>query len=204
MPVLLPLLLLACVHPAPPAPPGPDEDACAAMLDEALKGMDAEPAKADAAFADGYSKCGPGFGFLEARTFVSFAASRWDEGGEYLAKVMTEPDPSPLALKLVAGAMPKFSPATQARLRALGKTADAPVFVPDVGSEYAWVSMVSCGVAEKIPADQALIEGPKGSLDRLTFNCPGAVERQAIYFDFSADPMERAFKQELNGQKKAK
>lgn len=197
------LLLLGCAHHAAPATASPtplDAQACAKLLDESLKLMDSHPVEADAAYADGYTRCGPGSGFLEARTFVSFAGGRWDEGGEHLVRAVTEPGPTLLTIKLVASGLSRFSPELQARFRGLGSTAEHPVYVPDISVEYAWIALVNCGVETRVPATQALVAGPNGMLDVLTFTCPDPARSGAVYFDYSADPMEQAFKKELEGK----
>jgi hypothetical protein len=170
---------------------------CEKLLDDSLHLMDDHPAEADAAYAAGYARCGAGYGFLEARTFISFRQQRWDEGGEYLLKAISEPHPTLLTMKLIAGGMATFSDPMKARFLNLGHTAAAPVYVPDVGMEYAWITLVSCGVSTQVDANQSLVAGAHGPLDLLTFTCPGAAAPTSVYFDYSADPMEQTFVKEL-------
>lgn len=200
--MLLLVPVLACAHRAPvvAAPTEPvavDANSCAALLDEALTFMDTDKPKADAGFAAGYERCGAGYGFLEARTFVAFGAGRWDDGGEHLLRAFSEPGPRAMTMRLIVDGMQAFSPAMVDRVRALGRSAEAPVYVPDIGAEYAWASLITCGVEDRLAISQALVPGRYAMLDRMEFRCPESLDTQVLYFDYSADPMERAFKQEL-------
>ena len=53
-----------------------------------------------------------------------------------------------------------------------------------------------------MPLSQALVGGPRGMLDHMEFRCPDSVEVQALYFDYSADPMESAFEQQVEAAQK--
>jgi len=94
-------------------------------------------------------------------------------------------------------AFPAMSAQRRATLAAIGTSEDAPIHVPSIDYEYVWVAKIACNGGAGQVGVQALLETPKGELDKLDFTCPGDQASHAAYFDFSDDPTEQQMKKEL-------
>ena len=196
------LLLLACVHSAPPAaagvaPPAPAAaSACAAAFQDGAKVVDADPGKATAIWAANYKTCGPGYGLLAGQAYARMKAQDWDGAADLAVQEMGEAAPTQMALKVLVTVLPTVSETDRARINGLGATAETAIYVPDVDGEYAWMSLITCDRDDAKLGQQALVEGPHGELDEMTFDCPKG-GHHVLYFDFSADPTEALFKEEV-------
>ncbi len=217
LPVLFPALLIGCLHRAPapvataspglapasptavaPASPAPTPDPCSATLDHGADLYNA--GKADPAvkvWTEGYAKCGAGHSFLAHEGVAAAKAQHFDDAAKLAMQELSEPGPDPLALKLLVALRGSVSPEIIVAEQGMGRSAAAPIMTPDVGGEYAWIRYLTCGGKESA-LKQSLVSGPAGMLDEMQFVCPGQTTPQTLYFDFSADPTEKALEQEMN------
>jgi hypothetical protein len=121
-----------------------------------------------------------------------------DEAELYLREILA-PHPDPASFRQLAKVFPTLSAERQEAISRAGSTAEAPVHVPEIHFEYAWVNTFGCPGAEPRILGQALVGGPKGMLDVLRYECRGA--SRATYFDYGDDPTEKAMQQELGPKK---
>jgi hypothetical protein len=126
------------------------------------------------------------------------AATGPDADAEALIKIILAPEPTIEPFQKLYALMSQVSAEEKARIVALGTDINAPIHVPDIGSEYEWAQAFDCGGAKEENVMQSLVSGPAGELDLLEFDCPDK-SHHAIYYDFSADPTEKAMRQELGG-----
>lgn len=110
--------------------------------------------------------------------------------------------PTPDTFQQLHDLMPSLPAPRQAALRALGGSADAPIHVPSIQFEYVWVQYFACDSGAGNVGMQALVNGPHGQLDLLSFTCPGAKDEHSAYFDYSDDPTEKLMQQELSAPSK--
>lgn len=178
--------------------PVPQDATCSADGQAALTAVQANDfAKAQTTAADAYARCGFGYGLLTMQSLVAAHEGNFDGAAELLLREMSEPFPSTEAIHFLAALRPKMSPAQLAKVTTFGNTAEAPVVVPDIPGEYKWIALVVCGDATVRPRQQALLQLPTGrSVDALYFSCAGEAET-VRYFDYSADPNERLFMQQI-------
>jgi hypothetical protein len=195
------LLLLACAHKAETgfvAPPIPNYDPSCEKA--AVAGIEQNKSSNYSAawntWDAGYQRCGPGYGFLVLLAVEKARQGDWDAAADLTIRELSEPFPNTASIDLMASLLPKVSPEKRAQILALGTTTEKPLIVPSVGAEYEWIELL-CG--QRIPVKQALIQGPAGMQDLMEFTCPDNTS-YTLYFDFSADPMERAFRAQLEGK----
>ena len=105
--------------------------------------------------------------------------------------------PTPDTFQQLYNVLPSLPTARQAALRALGAKIDAPIHVPTIQFEYVWVAQLACDGGEGKVGMQALVDGPHGQLDELSYTCPGSTDERRAYFDYSDDPSEKAMQEEL-------
>jgi hypothetical protein len=110
--------------------------------------------------------------------------------------VVTAPGAPTIAFQGLAAAYRNLDAAGQQRIRSLGTRSSAPIHVPEIGTEYFWVRTFGCEGGSARVKMQALISSDKGPLEPLFFVCADGAER-SLYFDFSADPMEKEMRKEL-------
>lgn len=118
-----------------------------------------------------------------------------DDADQLIAKIMA-PEPPAEDFQSLADLWPKLSQAKQQAIIALGTDEKAPIHVPSIDYEYAWAQAFDCQGGQYSNMSQALIEGPAGELDLLSFDCADESHHE-IYYDFSADPTEKAMREEL-------
>jgi len=200
------LLLLGCAKHAPPptaTPVGESSavpaaltvaaDPCAALLDKGIAQYNAGKAEpAATTWAQGYTQCGPGHGFLAQQALTAAKSERYDDAAHLVLRELSEPDPTALALKLLIALKLQVSPAITEEVYARGRTPETAIVVPDVHAEYAWIRFLLCGGKEQA-LRQSLAPGPGVTLDKVEFVCPGGAP-QVLYFDYSADPAEKAMR----------
>jgi len=105
---------------------------------------------------------------------------------------------SPEAMRALFRVWPALSRRTQGQILQLGTTLEVPQKVPSVAAEYAWMQIISCNGGVPQTGEQDLLMGPTGLVDMMSFACPDG-KSYVLYFDFSADPTERAFLREQMG-----
>ena len=206
------LLLLGDTHHAPSptagpdvntvveaAPSSPEADACTALLDKGIAQYNADKVEAAATtWAQGYRQCGAGHGFLAQQALTAAKLQHYDDAAHLVLRELSEPDPTALALKLLIALKLQVSSDVTAAVYARGRTPETAIVVPDVHAEYAWLRFLLCGGKEQA-LRQALVQGPNGPLDKLEFVCPGGAP-QVLYFDYSADPAEKALLDALEAE----
>jgi len=199
-------LLLGCTHHAPPstatplgesavepAAVGGETDPCTQLLDKGIAQYNTDKAEAAAVtWAQGYTRCGPGHGFLAQQALTAAKSERYDDAAHLVLRELSEPDPTALALKLLIALKLQVSPAVTEEVYARGRTPETAIVVPDVHAEYAWIRFMVCGGKEQA-LRQSLAAGPGVTLDKVEFVCPGGAP-QVLYFDYSADPAEKAMR----------
>lgn len=205
------LLLVACAHHAPADPSAPPAlptlpatiptatlpaKECTSLREMGMdKARAHDLATASTTWTQAYASCGPGYGYLGLLALLQADGGDLDGAAKLAARELTEPTPLPPAVQFIATAYPRLSPSTRSWLVGLGSTPEAPLVVPDIGAEYAWAQYVLCDGAEP-KVDQALSHEGDRDLDLLLVSC-GPLDRLARYFDFAADPMEKAFREQL-------
>jgi hypothetical protein len=120
-----------------------------------------------------------------------------DDDADQLIAVILAPEPPAEDFQSLANLWPKLTPAKQAAIIALGTDPKTPIHVPSIDFEYAWAQAFDCQGGQYTNMQQALIDGPSGQLDLLSFDCADATHHE-IYYDFSADPTEKAFRDSTN------
>ncbi len=179
---MLLILTLACAH-RPTETVGSEPATC----DEAFeRGATLYNRGADdtalAIWVDGYNRCGPGYGFLATQAVVASKREAYDDAARLVMRELREARPSTRALQLLIALKLKVSPGVMTEVLAMGRTAEAPVFVPDISGEYAWIRFLVCGGKEEA-LRQSLVDG----LDRMEFVCAGSAP-QTVFFKLSAEP----------------
>lgn len=187
------LLLIACAH--HPSPAGPDAetptdpsqpaDPCTIVFDHGVTQYNAgSTERAATTWTEGYAQCGPGHGFLAQQAMAAAKLERYDDAAHLVLRELSEPGPTPLALKLLIAMRLQVSPAVTTEVYARGRTPETAIVVPDLRGEYAWIRFLLCGGQEEA-LRQTLVAGPHGPLDEMQFVCPGGGP-QTLYFEYSA------------------
>lgn len=192
--MLLPLLV-ACLHRAVPASEalphsqttapaaGAPTDPCVTQADRGADRYNAGRIdEAERIWTEGYASCGPGHGFLAQQAVVAAKREQYDAAAQLVIRELAEPNPTPLALKLLIALKGKVSPEITVTVYGLGRTPETAVFIPNLQGEYAWMRFLICGGKEEA-LRQSLATGPRGPLDQMEFVCPGATTPQTVYFD---------------------
>lgn len=192
--------------PAPPVSPSaptalsratPEE--CALLHIEAqLRVARRQRERARAALELGRRRCPDDGSFASELGDFHAVAGDVERAADHYIAAVTGPDPPEAAFQHLARIYERLRPATRDRIRALGGTVEAPLFVPSIGYEYAWIAAFACTGGQGRVAEQVLVAGRQGGgqLDRLHCLCPDGSDR-SLYFDFSADPHEREMKSQL-------
>lgn len=176
------------------APAGPAE--CALLHVEAqLRQARHQVERARAALLLGRARCPADRGFAAELGDLHAVSGDLEGAAAHYITAVTGPDPPETAFRHLARIYRRLRPTTRDRIRALGGSAVAPLFVPSIGHEYAWVATFACAGGQGRVAEQSLV-GADGQIDRLRCVCPDGSDR-ALFFDFSADPDERQMKIEL-------
>ncbi len=198
------LVLLACMHRPPttassaevPGDPSVSADPCTLLFDRGVALYNAgSTERAATTWTGGYTQCGPGHGFLAQQALAAAKLEHYDDAARLALQELSEPGPTPLALKLLIAMRLQVSTAVTSEVYARGRSPEGAIMVPDIQGEYAWIRLLLCSGREEA-LRQALVQGPHGSLDQMQFVCPGGGGPQTLYFDYSGDAMEQALQGE--------
>jgi hypothetical protein len=124
------------------------------------------------------------------------AIDQHDGAADVLAALVTAPEPPLEAFTELARLRDRLSTAARLRIAQLGSAADRPVHVPAIRFEYSWLGTFACQDGHPQVSGQKLLKSNRGTLDELDFTC-GDGPARSVFFDFSADPTERALRREL-------
>lgn len=218
-----PALAAAALHPAAPpdpaaasppaggaagppqssAPLSPEQcDLLAAEVRQKLREGRADPVRRT--LQEGRTRCAGDNRFLVGLGWLELGTKNWQTAADVFTGVVLSPNPPMMALSGLATAYRNLDDAGRQRIRALGTQPSAPIHVPEIAAEYWWVRTFGCEEGSGRVTMQALIGGDGGDggkklLDRLDFTC-SAGQQRALYFDFSADPMEQEMNRRLEKQ----
>jgi hypothetical protein len=209
----------AAPAPAPGAPPAANAPTAAANAPtavanaptaadcEALRARGNEqiasgtPAAAVALLEPALATCGTGHGLHDVLGQALAAQHRLEDAAHHYITELRDPETAPATFGHLDAIYDQLSQASKLEIAALGAAETAPIKVPEIRFEYAWVGRFACaGGAGKVGL-QSLVSTKTGQLDELTFECPDGKEHHA-YFDFSDDPDTKALEDELKQQLK--
>ena len=178
----------------------PSADCEAIRADAAAQRDAGNPAAAIAIYERGLAACGTGHGFHNELGAALASQGKVDEAAKHYIAELRDPHTAPQTFANLLTIYDRLSADRKAEIATFGTTDDAPIRVPEIRGEYAWVAHFACIGGEGKVSGQALVSAKAGGqLDELMFDCPDGKEHHA-YFDFSDDPMEKAMRNELGGK----
>lgn len=178
---MLLLLIGASLAASPASSPAGSTPACAARMAEGTRAYDRGASEAAAAaWARGYTDCGPGQGFLAYQATALARMEQYDAAAALVLRELSEPGATPLALKLLIALNPHVSATVRAEVRLRGRTPEAAVVIPDLQGEYAWIRFLICGGPEQA-LRRVLTSEAASTRDHVEFVCSDGVP-QTLYF----------------------
>ena len=194
-----PALEAAPARAAAPPPPVAAIDCGTAVADGTALRNAGKLDEAAALLERAVARCGSGHGLHNALGVVRAQQHRVDAAaGEFIAE-LRDPHTVPQTFANLHEIYRQLSDARKLEIAGLGATDEAPIKVPTIRFEYAWVGTFGCPDGPGKVAQQALVQAKSGSLDLLRFTCPDGKDREA-YFDYSDDPDEKAMMEQLKEQ----
>jgi len=149
-----------------------------------------------ATFEHGLAACGDGHGFHNLLGLALATRHQIDDAAKHYIAELGAPNAAPSTFSNLNSIYDQLTADRKAEIAALGATESAPIKVPEIRFEYAWVGRFACPDGAGKVKSQALLHTKTGQLDLLVFDCPGGKEHQA-YFDFSDDPTEKSMREQL-------
>jgi hypothetical protein len=149
--------------------------------------------EASATFEHGLAACGTGHGFHNELGLALATRHQLDDAAKHYIAELGAPNAAPSTFANLNDIYDQLTPDRKAEIAALGTTESAPIKVPVIRFEYAWVDRFACPDGAGKVITQSLLATKAGLLDALSFSCPDGKTHQA-YFDFSDDPTEKAMR----------
>ena len=153
-------------------------------------------AEAQEVYNKAFEICGDGYSLLNEIGLSLAAQKKYDKAADYFIREILHPPAPAVAFGNLFAILDKLSPEKRKKLKTTGSSADEPIYVPSIGTEYSWTSKIVCDGQQPEKQMQALISHEGHRLDRQSYTCADGTTGE-VYFDFSADPVEQAFDREL-------
>ena len=180
-------------------PPELSDEQCQKLASATLAKLDETPEPLmRALLADAQARCPTDRRYHLAQGFVEVRAAQWSKAAEIFTEFVIAPNPPMPAFSGLAATYSHLDATEQQRIQQLGTSSDSPIYVPTIRAEYLWVNTFGCTTGKPQVQMQSLVAGKSRMLDCLHFRCANGSER-ALFFDFSADPMEQQLQENLKG-----